>query len=89
MPEKAMSQPFDKWKLQTEADALSMEAEANSRFDHLHTFNLGRCVGGVEHARDAFGLCGRWLLWGAAVGVTLAAVYFQIFLSERVLPMAR
>ncbi len=71
-------------KLRTEADALGSEAEAHSRFDHLHAFNFGRCMGRIEHARDAFWLRVHWLLLGAAVGVTLAAVYLQIFLSERI-----
>jgi hypothetical protein len=46
-------------------------------------------VGRIEHARDAFGLRVRWLLWGAAMGVTLAAVYLHIFLSEEILQNAK
>lgn len=89
MPEKTMSQTFEEWKLQTEADVLTLEAEAHSGFDHLHAFNFGRFVGRIEYARDTFGLRVRWLLWGAAVGVTLAAIYLQVFLSERILQMAK
>ena len=50
---------------------------------------LAARVGRIEHARDAFWLRVRWLLLGAAVGVTLAAVYLQIFLSERILQFAK
>ena len=52
-------------------------------------FNFGRSVGRMENARDAFWLRVRWVLLGAAVGVTLAAVYLQLFLSERILQFAK
>jgi len=86
-----MSQTFEDYcrKLQREADALAREAEVHSRFDHLHAFNFGRSLGRLENSRGAMGLRVRWLLLGAAVGVTLAAVYFQILLSERVLQLVK
>ena len=69
-------------KLQAEVDALAQEAEAHSRFDHLNAFNFGRSVGRLENARYSFWLRVRWMLVGAAVGVTLAVVYAQILLSQ-------
>jgi hypothetical protein len=72
-----------------EVDALAPRAEAHACFDHLHAFNFGRSVQRMENARDAFWVRLRWLLLGAAVGVTLSAVYLQIFLSERILQFAR
>jgi len=86
-----MSPTFEDYcrKLQPEADAQALKAEAHSRLDNLHAFNFGRSVGRIENARDAFWLRVRWLLLGAAVGVTLAAVYLQIFLSERILQFAK
>jgi hypothetical protein len=71
-------------KSQTESDALTREGEAHSCFDHLLAFNFGRSVGRMENARDSSWLRLRWLLIGAAVGVTFAAVYLQIFLSGRI-----
>lgn len=58
-----MSQAFDDYcrRLRAEADALGLEVEAHSRFDHQHAFNLGRSVGRLEHARDAFWIRVRWL----------------------------
>jgi hypothetical protein len=84
-----MSQTFEDWKLQTEADPRALEAEAHTRFDHLHAFTFGRSVGRIEHAREVFGLRVRWLLWGAAVGLTLAAAFLQILQSERILPVGK
>ncbi|MGD1100908.1 MAG: hypothetical protein ABSA59_02485 [Terriglobia bacterium] len=86
-----MSQTFEDYcrKLQTEAGALALEAAAQSRFDHLHAFAFGRSVGRIESARDAFWLRVRWLLLGAAVGVTLAAVCLHVFLSERILQLVK
>jgi hypothetical protein len=86
-----MSQTFKDYcqRLEVEADALALEADTHSHFDHLHAFNFGRSVGRLEHARDDFWLRARWLLLGAAGGVILAAVYLQIFLSERILQFAK
>jgi hypothetical protein len=86
-----MSQTFENYcrKLRREADALALEAEARSRFEHLHAFNFGRSLERIEHARDAFWLRVRWLLLGAAVGVTLAAVYLQVFQSARILQIVK
>jgi hypothetical protein len=58
-------------------------------FAHLHAFNFGRSVGRMESARDQSGLRLRWLLVGAAVGIAVAALYLQIFLSERILLFAK
>jgi len=75
--------------LQTEADAIAHEAEVHSFLDHLHAFNFGRSVGRIENACDHFWLRVRWLLLGAAVGVTLGAVWIQIFLSQRILQFTK
>jgi len=83
-----MSQIF-KENISTEADALALEADVHACSDHLQAFNFGRSVQRMENARDAFWVRVRWLLWGAAVGVALAAVYLQMFLSERILQFAR
>ena len=86
-----MSPTFDDYcrKLQKEVDLTAQEAEADARFDHLHAFNFGRSVGRIENARDHFWLRVRWLLVGAAVGVTLGAVWIQIFLSQRILQFSK
>jgi hypothetical protein len=76
-------------KLPREDDAIAQHVEAAARLDHLHAFNFGRSLGRIEMARDRWWLCFRWLLFGAAVGVVLAAVYLQIFLNARILPIAR
>jgi hypothetical protein len=91
LQEKTMPQIFEDCsrKLPTEGDALARRAEAPSRVDHLLAFNFGRSVGRMENARDTFWLRVRWLLLGAAVGVTVAAVYLQNFLSQRILPFAK
>jgi hypothetical protein len=73
----------------TEVDAHVPRAEVHACFDHLHAFNFGRTVQRIENARDAFWVRLRWLLLGAAVGVTLAAVYLQVFLSNRILQFTR
>jgi len=83
-----MSQTFEE-KIPTAVDALAPEAEAPTRVAHLRAFNFGRSVGRMENARAVFWMRVRWLLWGAAVGVTLAAVYLQIFLSEQVLQFVK
>jgi hypothetical protein len=76
-------------KLPTKVDALARQAEAHSRIDHLLAFNFGRSVGRMENARNAFWFRVRWLLLGAAVGVTVAAAYLQLFLSLRILTFAK
>jgi hypothetical protein len=79
-----MKQTFEDYcrQLKTEADALAQEAEMQSRFDHLQAFNFGRTVGRIERAHAALWLRVRWLLLGAAAGVTLGAV--GVFLSVRI-----
>ena len=86
-----MSQIFDDYcqKLQADADTLALEAETNSRLDHHYAFNFGRSVGRFEQARDTFWVRLRWLLLGAAVGVAGAAIYLQLFLSDRIMSMPR
>lgn len=86
-----MSQTFNEYcrKLQKEVDLAAQEADANARLDHLHAFNFGRSVGRIENACDHFWLRVRWLLLGAAVGVTLGAVWIQIFLSQRILQFTK
>lgn len=86
-----MSQTFEDYcrRLRAEADNRAEEAEGAVRFNHLHAFNFGRSVARLEHARDVFWVRVRWLLFGAAMGVTVAAVYLQIFVSERVLPLGK
>ena len=86
-----MPQNFENYsrRLQVEVDALAQEVEARSRFDHLDAFNFGRSVGRIEKARDFYWLRVRWLLMGAAAGVALAAVYLQIFLSDRILQLGK
>jgi hypothetical protein len=76
-------------KLPTEVDAFAQQVQAGTHLDHLHAFNFGRSLGRIEMARDRLWLCFRWLLFGAAVGVVLAAVYLQIFLNARILQIAR
>jgi hypothetical protein len=82
-----MKQTFEDYcrQLKVEADALSRQADSHARFNHLQAFDFGRSVGRIENAYDDFWLRVRWLLLGAAVGVTLAAVYLQIFFSVRFL----
>jgi len=63
--------------------------EAVARFDHLYAFNFGRSLGRMEMARDLLWLSLRWLLFGAAVGIFLAAVYVQLFLNAGILQIAR
>ncbi|MGO8790266.1 MAG: hypothetical protein ACLQVL_23190 [Terriglobia bacterium] len=76
-------------RLRAEAENLALEAEMPARIDHLHAFNFGRSVARMEHAHEAFWLRVRWLFLGAAVGVTLAAVYLQIFISQRFLQFSK
>lgn len=76
-------------RLQTEADIFARKAEGSGRFQHLRAFNFGRSVARLEHARDVFWMRVRWLLLGAAVGVTLAAVYVQVFVSPQVFLWAK
>ena len=78
-----MKQAFEEYcrKLIAEAEVLGQEAEVQSRFNHLQAFNFGRSVGRIENSQDDFWARLRWLLLGAAAGVTLAAVYLQVFLS--------
>jgi hypothetical protein len=83
-----MSQIFRK-NIFTEAHAHTPKAEAHACFDHFLAFNFGRSVQRMENARHAFWLRVRWLLWGTAIGVALAAVYLQMFGSDRVLPLLK
>ncbi len=83
-----MSETFEQ-NMPTQGDAPARQADAHARAAHLHAFNFGRSVGRMESAREAFWTRVRWLAWGAAAGVTLAALYLQIFLSERILHLAR
>ena len=76
-------------RLQREADARTREADGEACSHHLQAFNFGRTVGRMEIARHTFGRRLRWLLCGVAVGVVLAAVSLQIFLSERVMHFAK
>ena len=82
-----MSQTSDdyNWRLRGEGQEVVLDADLSARASHLHAFNFGRAVARLEHARYAFWLRVRWLLFGAAVGVTIAVVYFQAALSERIL----
>ena len=75
-----MSQTFEDYcrRLRVEAGELAPEAEEHSLINHLHAFNFGRSMGRIENACDQFWLRVRWLLLGAAVGASLAAVYLQI-----------
>ena len=75
--------------LQAKADKITQNGEGAMRFNHLQAFNFGRSVARLEHARHAFWLRVRWLLMGAAVGVTFAALYFHVFASGRVLHLAK
>lgn len=77
-------------ELPGEDDAFAQQGNAGARFDQLHAFNFGRSLGRSEMARDRLWLSLRWLLFGAAVGVVLAAVYLQIFvLNARFVQIAR
>lgn len=76
-------------RLLREADALGPEGQALACCNHLHAFYFSRAVARLEHAQETFWLRVRWLLWGAAVGVTLAAVYLQIFLRGGILPVSK
>lgn len=76
-------------KLPRDVDAFAQQVQAGIRFDHLNAFNFGRCFGRIEMARDRAWLCFRWLLFGTAVGVALAAVCIQIFLNTLILQIAR
>ena len=86
-----MSQTFKEYclKLQTEVDAIGQQAETDIRFDHLRAFNFGRSLERIEQVRGRLWLRVRWLLLGAALGMGLAAVYLQVFLSGRTLWMMR
>jgi hypothetical protein len=83
-----MSQTFEDYCRKL-VDPTAQEADADARFDHLHAFNFGRFVGRIENACDHFWLRVRWLLLGAAVGVTLGAAWIQIFLSQRILQFTK
>jgi CheY-like chemotaxis protein len=76
-------------KLETEADAIGRQAELDARSGHLHAFNFGRSLGRMELSGDQLGLRVRWLLFGAAAGVAIATILLQVYLSARVLPLAR
>jgi hypothetical protein len=76
--------PNIKKSIPPEAHALAPEAEAHACFAHLHAFNFGRSVQRMENPRHAFWVRVRWLLWGAAVGVSLTAVYLQMFASSAI-----
>lgn len=86
-----MSQILEDYRrrLQAEGAVLHQEAEARCRLGHLHAFKFGRSIGRIENARNDFSLRVRWLLLGAALGVTVAVVYVRIFLSERFLPFVK
>jgi hypothetical protein len=86
-----MLQTFEDYcrRLRGEADKASPETEASEHFSHLHAFNFGRSVARLEHAREAFWVRLRWLLLGTAVGVSLAAAYLQVFLTERILQFTK
>jgi hypothetical protein len=76
-------------ELPGEVDAIVPQVGAVARFDHLYAFNFGRSLGRMEMARDLLWLSLRWLLFGAAVGIFLAAVYLQLFLNPGILQIAR
>jgi hypothetical protein len=76
-------------KLPKQVAIFGQQIEAGINLDHLQAFSFGRSLGRIEMARDHSWLCFRWLLFGAAVGVVLAAVYLQLFLNARILQIAR
>ena len=76
-------------KLPKQVAVFGQQREAGTNLDHLRAFNFGRSLGRIETARDHSWLCFQWLLFGAAVGVVLAAVYLQLFLNARILQIAR
>ena len=78
-----MKQAFEDYcrRLKAEADDLAQEADNHARFNHLQAYNFGRSVGRFENACDDFWLRVRWMLVGALIGATLAAVYHSAFFS--------
>jgi hypothetical protein len=56
-----------------------------SRTEHIHAFNFGRSVGHLEQAREVAALRLRWVLLGVALGLALAAAYFQLLVDARTL----
>ncbi len=89
--EKPLTHTFEDYcqRLRAEAEDLALQAEMPARIGHLHAFNFGRAVARMEQAHNAFWLRVRWLLLGAAVGVTIAAVYLQIVLNERIMQFSK
>ena len=79
----------DRQILPREVNGRGREAESPSCFDPLQAFSCGRSAGRNEISRIHFCQRIRWLFLGAAVGVALAAVYVQVFLSAPVLHAVR
>ena len=78
-----MKQTFEDYcrRLKAEADSLAQEADNHARFEHLQAYHFGRSVGRTENAYHDFWLRVRWLLLGAVVGATLAALYLPVYFS--------
>lgn len=86
-----MLQTFEDYcqRLRVETREASQKAEMPARIDHLRAFNFGRSLARMELAQDIFWVRLRCLFWGAAAGVTLAAIYLQVFLGARILPFTK
>ena len=83
-----MSEDYSQ-RLGMETAALGREEGALACFNHLHAFYFGRAVARREQAEETFWLHVRWLSLGAAVGMTLAAVYLQTFLRGGILHISK
>ena len=89
--EKVMTKTLDKYclELETEVAALEQHAEMDARADHLRAFNFGRSLGRLESTGENWWLRVRWLLFGAAAGVAIAAIFMQHFISLPLPPVVR
>ena len=65
------------------------EVEARPGAEHLAAFNFGRTVQRHEDRTHTLHLRVVWLLLGVALGAILTAVYLHVFLSKRILEVAR
>jgi CheY-like chemotaxis protein len=87
----ALTERLDEYRreLESKVDAMERQAEVEACSGHLHAFNFGRTLARIELSREQMWLRARWLLFGAAAGVAIAAILLQVFIHPGVLPTVR
>lgn len=87
----ALTGSLDEYRreLESKVDAMERQAEVEACSGHLHAFNFGRTLARIELSREQMWLRARWLLFGAAAGVAIAAILLQVFIHPGVLPTVR